>query len=139
MVWLGLAGLLPQALCLALALMSGPYHWVGLAAGCFYAAIILSFLGGMWWMAGVMAGERQSWIYMLAVIPSLAGWFALLPWVFGWEWPGPSLVLLGVLLLISPLADVAIGRLFAPPLGWLKLRMAMAGGLGLLTLALVAA
>lgn len=138
MVCLGLAGLLPQALCLALALMSGPYHWLGLSAGCFYAAVILSFLGGMWWMTGVMAGAKQWGIYGLAVIPSLAGWIALLPWVFGWAWPGPSLAFLGVLLLISPLADIAIGRRFAPPPGWLRLRMAMAGGLGLLTLTLAA-
>ena len=138
MVGLGLAGLLPQALCLGLALMSGPYHWAGVAAGCFYAAVILSFLGGMWWMTGGLAGKQHWGIYGLAVVPSLAAWLALLPWVLGWAWPRPSLVFLGMLLLTSPLADIAIARRFAPPPGWLRLRITMGGGLGLLTLALAA-
>ena len=137
-VWLGLAGLLPQAACLTLALMPGPYRWAGLAAGCFYAAIILSFLGGMWWMAALGSRERSFGIYGVAVIASLAGWLALLPWVFGWAWPAPSLTALGVLLLLSPLADLMIARDIAPPPGWLRLRIIMAGGLGLLTLALAA-
>lgn len=136
LVWLGLAGIAPQALCLATALLSGPWRWVALAAGCFYAALILSFLGGLWWMAGLLAGERRGWIYGLAVVPSLAGWAALLPWLLGWPWPGPSLAALGLLLLASPLADGLIARAIAFPAGWLRLRMMMAGGLGLLTLGL---
>lgn len=136
LVALGLAGLAPQAFCLLLAMMGGSLHWVGLAAGCFYAALILSFLGGMWWMAGLMAGERDEAIYVLAVAPSLAGWAALLPWVFAWRWPGPSLAALGLLILLSPLVDIAISRRIAMPAGWLRLRAIMAGGLGLLTLAL---
>lgn len=138
LVVLGLAGLAPQAFCLALAMMGGSLHWVGLAAGCFYAALILSFLGGMWWMAGLMAGERRSSVYALAVAPSLMGWIALLPWVFAWRWPGPSLIALGLLLLVSPLADAALSRSIALPAGWLRLRIIMAVGLGLLTLALTA-
>ena len=138
LVWLGLAGVVPQAPCLAAALLSEPWRWVALAAGCFYAGLILSFLGGLWWMAGLLAGERRSWIHGLAVVPSLAGWAALLPWLLGWPWPGPSLVVLGLLLLASPLADGVIARAIAFPAGWLRLRTAMAGGLGLLTLGLSA-
>lgn len=139
LVRLGLAGLVPQALCLAAVALSGPWQWVALAAGCFYAALILSFLGGMWWMAGLLAGETRAWLYGLAVLPSLAGWAALLPWLMGWPWPEPSLTALGLILLASPLADLAIARRIAFPPGWLRLRVMMAGGLGLLTLGLAAA
>ena len=57
--WLGLAGLLPQLACLA-ALIAGPGEWryaaLGIAWG--YAALILSFLGGMWW--GLAAVEKRA-------------------------------------------------------------------------------
>ena len=138
LVLLGLAGIAPQVICCVLVAGGGPYQWAALAAGCLYAAIILSFLGGLWWMAGLLSGERGAWIYVLAVIPSLAGWAALLPWVFGWNWPVPSLVALGLLLLASPLADRAMARRIAFPAEWLRLRMAMAGGLGISTLLLAA-
>ncbi len=136
LVFLGLAGCAPQAICLALVLLSGPYQWVGLAAGCFYAAIILSFLGGLWWMAALLAGQTKAWIYILAIFPSLAGWLALLPWVFGLSWPGPSLIALGLILLVSPLVDIVFSRHIAVPSGWLRLRVIMATGLGGLTLAI---
>ena len=138
LVILGLAGMLPQALCLVMALQDGASHWFAIAAACSYAAVILSFLGGMWWMAGALSGLREPWVYGLAVMPSLAGWAALLPWCVGWTWPGPSLAMLGLLLLVSPLADAALASRVALPAGWLRLRSAMAGGLGLLTLAIAA-
>ena len=137
LVVLGLAGLLPQAFCLVMALDSGN-HYFAIAAACCYAAVILSFLGGMWWMAGALNGLREPWVYGMAVAPSLAGWVVLLPWCVGWTWPGPSLVLLGVLLLASPLADAALASRVPLPAGWLRLRCAMAGSLGLLTLAIAA-
>ena len=62
LVVFGLAGLLPQAICLALVIQGGPERWMALAAACFYAAIILSFLGGMWWMAGLLSGLREGWV-----------------------------------------------------------------------------
>ena len=138
LIVLGLAGLAPQALCLWLALQDGPNHWFAIAAGCCYAAIILSFLGGLWWMAGALAGLTEGWVFGVAVVPSLAAWAALLPWCVGWTWPGPSLALLGLLLLASPLVDLALARRIALPPGWLRLRWVMAGGLGLLTLAIAA-
>ena len=134
LVWLGLAGLLPQAICLALILEDGPLRWIALAAACFYAALILSFLGGMWWMAALLGGLRSGRYYAVAVLPSLFGLAALLPWCLGWNWPGPSLVALGLALLASPLVDRALARHVAFPVDWLRLRMAMAGGLGIMTL-----
>ena len=135
---LGLAGLVPQAICLMAVASGGPERWIALAAGCFYAAIILSFLGGMWWMAGLLAGLRAGWVYGLAVLPSLTGFAALLPWTVGWSWPGPSLVVLALALLASPLVDRKLARHMAVPQGWLRLRMIMAGGLGLMTLLIAA-
>lgn len=138
LIALGLAGLLPQAICLMAVAYGGPERWIALAAGCFYAAIILSFLGGMWWMAGLLSGLRAGWVYGLAVLPSLIGFAALLPWTVGWSWPGPSLVVLALALLASPLADQTLARHMAVPPGWLRLRMAMASGLGLMTLLIAA-
>ena len=133
LVLFGLAGLVPQAICLALVAQGGPDRWFALAAGCCYAAVILSFLGGLWWMAGLLGGVRAGWIYGVAVVPSLIGWAALLPWCFGWRWPGPSLAVLSLALLISPLVDRALGRHMALPAGWLRLRIVMATGLGAMT------
>lgn len=137
-VCLGLAGLAPQAICLVMALQGGASHWFAIAAACCYAAIILSFLGGMWWMAAALSGLRDPGIYVLAVLPSLTAWAALLPWCVGWTWPGPSLGLLGLLLLVSPLVDASLGQRIALPAGWLRLRWMMAAGLGLQTLAIAA-
>jgi len=135
-IMLGLAGILPQAFCLAIAIFSLSYQSAGLTAGCFYAAIILSFLGGLWWMAGLLSGETRPWIYLLAIGPSLAGWAALLPMVIGWPWPRPSLIALALMLLVSPIVDLIISRHITFPRAWLRLRVAMATGLGSLTLAM---
>ena len=139
LVAFGLGGLLPQAICLALVVQGGPGRWIALAAACFYAAIILSFLGGMWWMAGLLSGLRAGWVYGLAIVPSLIGWAALLPWSAGWNWPGPSLVVLALALLASPLVDRTLARHVAFPAGWLRLRIIMTSGLGFLTLLIAAA
>lgn len=133
-----LAGLLPQAICLALVLQGGPERWFATAAACFYAAIILSFLGGLWWMTGMLGGVRAGWVYALAVMPSLIGFAALLPWSLGWRWPGPSLVVLALALLASPLVDFTLARHVAFPSGWLRLRVIVASGLGLMTLLIAA-
>ena len=58
----------------------------------------------------------------------------MLPWCLGWRWPGPSLIVLAMALLVSPLADAALARRMTMPAGWLRLRAIMAGGLGALTL-----
>ena len=138
LVAFGLLGMAPQAICLGFAMQGGADHWFALAAGCCYAAIILSFLGGLWWMAGLLGGVRAGWVYGLAVVPSLIGWAALLPWCVGWRWPGPSLAVLGLTLLASPLVEVVLSRRVALPAGWLGLRSVMAIGLGVMTLLLAA-
>ena len=139
LVGFSLAGLVPQAICLVLVLQGGPERWFATAAACFYAAIILSFLGGLWWMAGMLGGVRAGWVYGLAVTPSLIGFAALLPWSLGWRWPGPSLAVLALALLASPLVDFTLARHVALPPGWLRLRVIIASGLGLMTLFIAAA
>ena len=76
-VRLGLAGWLPQALCLLAVLQRGVWQWSAQAAACFYAALILSFLGGLWWMAALLAGVRKPGVYAVAVLPSLIALAAL--------------------------------------------------------------
>ena len=124
---LGLAGILPQLACLVLALAGGG-QWAG-QAGLAYAALILSFLGGLWWMAALMAGLRDATPYTLAVLPSLIGWAALLL-------PAGGLVLVALCLLASPLVDRHLASRVALPPGWIALRWQMATGLGLASLAL---
>lgn len=135
---LGLSGVLPQIFCLAAALtvprspdMSGPA-----ALGLAYAALILSFLGGLWWMAALQQGVTRIWPYLAAVLPSLLGWLVLFPLAIGFDGVGTGLFLVGVLLLCSPLVDRALARIIPMPAGWITLRMMMATGLGVSTLLL---
>lgn len=134
LVWFSLAGLLPQALFAALVLIDNAIRWIALAAACFYAAVILSFLGGMWWMAALLGNLRSPRSYTAAVLPSLFAFAALLPWCLGWTWPGPSLVALGATMLASPLVDHALAKQLVMPSDWLKLRTIMSVGIGLITL-----
>jgi hypothetical protein len=76
------------------------------------------------------------WIYAAAVAPSLIALATYVPWVIGAEWPLPSLIVLGVCLILSPLVDRAIGRIVDLPIGWMRLRLMLSAGLGGLTLML---
>lgn len=129
---LGLAGILPQFACIGLALAG--YGDFATQAGLAYAAVILSFLGGMWWMLALLAGSRAVAVYIVAVFPSLIGWGAMLL-------PAGGLVVVSLCLLASPLVDGRLARLAALPDGWIRLRWQMATGLGLstMTLAVLAA
>ncbi len=130
---LGYAGLLPQLLAVVLVLNGGQWSWVALAAGFAYAALIFSFLGGVWWGQALSMPEAPRWIYGAAILPSLVALALFTPWLFGARWPGPSLFWLGLLLGASPLVDRAIGA--AQP-RWMRLRWHLSLGLGGLTLVL---
>ncbi len=138
--YLGLAGLVPQWLC-AWALWLGPAEWryAALAIGWGYAALILSFLGGMWWgiaAAAMRAGRTvPRWIWVAAVSPSLLAFATYLPWVFGMEWPGPSLIVLAIALIASPIVDHRLAGQHAPH-WWLMLRWPLSAGLSLATILL---
>jgi hypothetical protein len=124
---LGLSGILPQLACIGSALVFEA-SFAG-QAGLAYAAVILSFLGGLWWMAALLSDLRDPTPYVVAVLPSLIGWGAML-------WPAGGLWLVALCLLASPLVDLSLARRIALPKGWLRLRWQMASGLGLTTLTL---
>ncbi|BEV00170.1 DUF3429 domain-containing protein [Novosphingobium olei] len=133
--WLGVAGLLPQLAALVAA-HTETLHWSAIAAGCVYAALIFSFLGGIWWVQALLADRQSLPDHLLAVTPSLIALAAMLPWCFGLPWPGPSLVVLGTCLLASPFVDARLAKAMPLPQSWLALRRRLSTGLGLLTLAL---
>lgn len=138
--WLGLAGLLPQLACLG-AVWLGPEEWryAALAIGWGYGALIFSFLGGLWW--GIAAGAEArgikvaAWLWIAAVAPSLLALATYLPWVFGLDWPGPSLVALGLAIPASLAVDRRLDGREAPDWWW-NLRLPLSAGLGLATLLL---
>jgi hypothetical protein len=132
----GFAGLLPQVIALFLVATDAEQRWSALAVGYAYAALIFSFLGGVWWGQAMAMKTAPGWIYAAAVAPSLIALATYVPWVIGAEWPLPSLIVLGVCLILSPLVDRAIGRIVDLPIGWMRLRLMLSAGLGGLTLML---
>ncbi|GAA4643952.1 hypothetical protein GCM10023115_19120 [Pontixanthobacter gangjinensis] len=130
---LGYSGLLPQVLALYLFLAGGEWGWIALAGGFAYAALIFSFLGGVWWGQSLANPDAPKWAYAAAVLPSLIGLGLFLPWTLGWAWPEPSLLWLGLFLMVSPLVDRKLGLGGS---GWIQLRWHLSTGLGLLTFAL---
>ena len=131
--WLGYAGLLPQAIALALSLTGDEWGFVALAGGFAYGALIFSFLGGVWWGQALAAGRGSTGIFVVAVLPSLIALALFLPWTLGQSWPGPSLLWLGFLIGLSPLIDRRLG------LGgseFMRLRIHLSVGLAVLTILL---
>ncbi len=136
---LGFAGLLPQFACLAAAWAGPPeWRWSALAIGWAYAALIFSFLGGLWWgLAAASPDEARrapQWLWVAAVTPSLLALATFLPWVFGAVWPGPSLLVLGAAILVSFLVDARLVTI--RPTWWMVLRVPLSLGLGTATVLL---
>ena len=133
--WLGLAGLLPMTALLWLVVFGGDdWRWSALALGWLYAALIFSFLGGIWWGFAAAAGPRApGWLWVVGVLPSLLALTTLVPWLIGEPWPGPPLVMLGIGIALSPLVDRRMAALQLVPDWWLGLRMILSSGLGLMT------
>jgi Protein of unknown function (DUF3429) len=129
----GLAGLLPQLIAVLFLLDGSGMRWIATAGGFGYAALIFSFLGGMWWAIAMLNRNAPEWIYGAAIAPSLIALGTFLPWTWGWNWPGPSLLILAMCLFSSPLVDRAIARTLPLPDGWLALRWQLSLGLGALT------
>lgn len=132
---LGLAGLLPPLFLTLAALFGSPeWQWSALAVAYAYAALIFSFLGGIWWGLAAAHKDAPGWIYGAAILPSLIALVTYVPWILGLSWPGPSMLLLGLCIMGSPLVD---RRLVAEGIesAWLlTLRWILSLGLGLLTL-----
>ncbi|APE27993.1 DUF3429 domain-containing protein [Aurantiacibacter gangjinensis] len=138
-LWLGFAGLLPQLACLAAVIWGGDeWRWTALALAWAYAALIFSFLGGLWWGLAAAASARieevDGWVWIAAVFPSLFALATYYPWIIGEPWPGPSLLVLGAAIMISPIVDYALKRLRPP--WWMALRIPLSLGLGGATITL---
>lgn len=134
---LGVAGLAPQVWAL-LATFSEADRYIGLAAGYFYAALIFSFLGGLWWGVAASRKDAPEWLYLAAVVPSLIAFASGIPWMTGAEWPGPSLGLLGTGLIASIMIDRTLFRQDLIDRNLWRLRLVLSLGLGMLTLGLAA-
>lgn len=134
---LGLAGLIPQVLVVAALVTGGADVWfAALSLGFAYAALIFSFLGGLWWGLAAMGGTRTpTWAWVAAVLPSLLALASAWPWATGGPWPGPSLILLGLAIAASLLVDLRLRAAGLTPGGWLALRVPLSLGLGGLTVA----
>jgi len=131
--WLGYAGLLPQLFALLMQFDDGSLRWIAMAGGYGYAALIFSFLGGVWWGLGITNPRAPKWLFLAAVAPSLIALGTYLPWTWGWVWPGPSLWVLAGAIALSPLVDRALSHRIDLPEGWLKLRLHLSAGLALMT------
>jgi hypothetical protein len=133
---LGFAGLLPQIAAVLTLLGNDPatrFPALGLAYA--YAALILSFLGGLWWGIAAKSDGVPRWVWVAAVAPSLVALASAWPWMVGLEWPGPSLIVLGFALIAALGVDIALVRLRLAPSGWMALRAPLSLGLGALTIA----
>jgi Protein of unknown function (DUF3429) len=130
---LGYAGLLPQAFAVFLLLDGSDMRWIASAGGFGYAAVIFSFLGGLWWAMAMLNPSVPSWVYAAAIAPSLIALLTFLPWTWGWDWPGPSLMILAIGLIASPLIDQKIAQHIDLPDGWMRLRWHLSLGLGGMT------
>lgn len=133
---LGAAGVLPPLACVGLALVDPALTLPATIGGGLYAALILSFLGGMWWMEALLRRDGRVWPYLVAVLPSLIGWALLLPPLLAGGSIRIALILLGLVIIITPLADLRVGDAMRAITGWARLRWALSLGLGGLTLVL---
>lgn len=132
---LGYAGLLPPIGCVAGVAAFPDQRALLLDAGFGYAALIYSFLGGLWWGQGVAQGRATAGLFAVAVVPSLLAWGLMLLQRHGLS-VLTTLVALGMAILVSPLVDLRLARAGGSTRGWIALRLQLSTGLGLLTLAL---
>jgi Protein of unknown function (DUF3429) len=126
---------LPQLLAAAVSLHP-PHAAFGQFAAFLYGALILSFLGGLWWGVAATNPNASRWLYGVAVLPSLVAFAAGLLWIARTGSPGQSLLIVGLALLAAPFVDWQLDRRGMVPKGWLSIRVILSTGLGVLTLIL---
>lgn len=130
---LGYAGLLPPIIGIAWRLIDPAKGGAANALALFYAALILSFLGGMWWGAAAarVSGAALTLWLAIAVVPSLVA-LAAGAVLFSSVVSGAAIVAAG--LLGSLLVDMALVRAGHVPSWWMRLRVPLSVGLAALTL-----
>lgn len=133
--YLGYAGLLPQgAAFLTIWAASEDYRFTALAFAFAYAALILSFLGALWWgLAAAQPDKAPGWVWATGVTPFLVALTSCVPWAVGAAWPAPSHLLLAGALGASFLVDLKLAGLGLCPQGWVRLRVQLSCGLAALT------
>lgn len=121
---LGYAGLLPFLFgALLVWLLSGydaEAHAFATLALSSYAAVVISFLGGIHWGLGFRQGGSAATPFVWGVVPSLMAWVAVVMPAYA------GLVVHGVMLVVCYLVD----RRLYPQLGaapWLTLRFRLSG------------
>lgn len=135
---LGFAGLLPQLGCLGVLLMTdAPWRDDVRLIALIYAALILAFLGGMWWgfAASAPAAERRNalaWLWIAAVTPPLLAFGILLVWTLALPAIESALVMMGSAIVVMLAVDARLGAL--APRWWLSLRVPLSLGLGAATI-----
>ena len=135
---LGAAGLLPMlgVLFVQAGDFDGGARAGAVLIGHGYAALILSFLGGLWWGLGSAAGARAEggrvpgWLWVAAVMPSLIAFFPMVGMVMGVVDVRLALAVTGVALMAALLVDRALVRLGLTPPWWMELRVPLSLGLG---------
>ncbi len=130
---LGYAGLLPPAIGIALRLVDPVRGGMANALALLYAALILSFLGGMWWgiAAARVSGAALGMLLGIAVVPTLIA-LAAGAVLFASVVSGAAILAAG--LLGSLLVDMALVRAGHAPMWWMRLRVPLSVGLAALTL-----
>lgn len=130
---LGYAGLLPQVAAAA----TCAFDQTGTTGAMFafgYAALILSFLGGIWWGFAMCVRRDQGRIACLAVAPSIVAATLILFSVGGIVSLPLALVLLGSAVLLTLLVDRRLTDSGMVPDGWMALRVPLSIGLGGVTI-----
>ncbi len=137
---LGAAGLLPPLLALFIRLTAGvdpasPLPGMAGALAQIYSALILSFLGGIWWGAAMARVPAESLppLFGIAVAPSIV---ALLLIGLSLGWPLLASSLLGLVIIATPLVDRELRRRQLVPPWWMRLRVPLSLALGTLTIGL---
>ena len=125
-ILLGLAGLLPfLAGSYAALAMADEGGRMGLLALSAYAAVILSFLGGVHWGLALQAGPAQTLHaqrtrFALGVVPSLVGWAGLLVVFLGLPKTGLLVMVAGFV--ATTIAEARATRLGLVPAAYMGLR-----------------
>lgn len=130
---LGYAGLFPQIAAVATCFFAADSD-VGPMFAFAYAALILSFLGGIRWGFAMRSGQHQGRIATLAVLPSLFGALLILLSIARILPLGLALVLMGSAVIMTLLIDRRLVDGDIAPAGWMALRVPLSIGLGGLTI-----
>ncbi|WP_343346813.1 DUF3429 domain-containing protein [Sphingomicrobium sp. XHP0239] len=135
---LGFGGLLPPLALIVLGQLGGPAAHSIEFWGVVYGGLILTFLGGTWWAFASRFPPRKlpTGILILSVMPSLIV-FALMVMLFSFAALSPFIagLIVGGLILFSPLVDAWIARRRYTPRWWMTLRVPLSIILAALTIA----